>query len=216
MTNQSSGGNQFKTEQEKFWHGEFGSEYTERNTTDIYVNENTTFFKKIFGISGQPKSVLELGANSGVNLRGIHAVDKSIELGAVEINPDAVAALKQSLPQAKVHHGSLLEFSSADRWEFVFIKGVLIHISPEHLKDAYRALYTHSSRHIMICEYHNIVPLEMPYRGHAGKLFKRDFCGEMMDAYPDLKLVDYGFVYHRDNYYKSYDDVTWFLLEKTK
>lgn len=216
MTNGTSSASAFKTEQETFWHGEFGSRYTERNTSDTYVDENTAFFGKIFGLSGRPRSVLELGANSGVNLRGIQALDKDIQLAAVEINPDAVSALRASLPQAQVHHGSLLDFTSESQWDFVFIKGVLIHINPDFLKDAYRTLYRHSARHILIAEYYNITPMEMPYRGHAGKLYKRDFCGEMMDAYPDLKLVDYGFVYHRDPYYKSYDDVTWFLLEKTK
>jgi len=34
-----------------------------------------------------------------------------------------------------------------------------------------------------------------------------------LDKYPDLKLVDYGFSYHRDNNFKQ-DDVSWFLLEK--
>ena len=55
--------------------------------------------------------------------------------------------------------------------------------------------------------------LKLKYRGHDGKLFKRDFCGEMMDKYSDLKLVDYGFGYRRDPVFQQ-DDMTWFLLEK--
>jgi spore coat polysaccharide biosynthesis protein SpsF len=51
------------------------------------------------------------------------------------------------------------------------------------------------------------------YRGHKDRLFKRDFAGELMDKYPDLKLVDYGFVWRRDNNFPQ-DDGTWFLLEK--
>jgi spore coat polysaccharide biosynthesis protein SpsF len=35
----------------------------------------------------------------------------------------------------------------------------------------------------------------------------------MMDKYSNLKLVDYGFVYHRD-YQFPQDDMNWFLLEK--
>ena len=31
------------------------------------------------------------------------------------------------------------------------------------------------------------------YRGHTGKLFKRDFAGEMIYRF-DLKLIDYGFL----------------------
>ncbi len=51
------------------------------------------------------------------------------------------------------------------------------------------------------------------YRRNRNKLFKRDFAGEFLDIYKDIKLVDYGFVYHRDNCYPQ-DDITWFLLEK--
>ena len=41
------------------------------------------------------------------------------------------------------------------------------------------------------------------------------WAGEIMDKFPDLKLVDYGFNYHRD-YNFSQDDSNWFLLEKIK
>jgi hypothetical protein len=34
--------------------------------------------------------------------------------------------------------------------------------------------------------------------GHGRELFKRDFAGEILDQYQDLKIVDYGFVWHRD------------------
>jgi hypothetical protein len=50
------------------------------------------------------------------------------------------------------------------------------------------------------------------YRGHADRLFKRDFAGDLIEKY-GMKLVDYGFVYKRDNWAPQ-DDITWFLLEK--
>jgi len=62
-------------------------------------------------------------------------------------------------------------------------------------------------------EYYNPVPVEVSYRGHQGKLFKRDFSGEMLDKFKDLRLIRYGFVYHRDPSFPQ-DDITWFLLEK--
>ncbi|MBV7550115.1 hypothetical protein KW849_27925 [Pseudomonas sp. PDM26] len=58
-------------------------------------------------------------------------------------------------------------------------------------------------------------PVEAPYRGNSGKLFKRDFAGEMLDRYDDLHLVDYGFDYHRDRQFPV-DDITWFVLEKRR
>jgi hypothetical protein len=44
-------------------------------------------------------------------------------------------------------------------------------------------------------------------------LFKRDFAGEILNKYQDIKLVDYGFVYRHDNAFPL-DDVTWFLLKR--
>lgn len=35
----------------------------------------------------------------------------------------------------------------------------------------------------------------------------------MMDMFPDLKLIDYGFAYRRDSVFPM-DDLNWFLLEK--
>ena len=51
------------------------------------------------------------------------------------------------------------------------------------------------------------------YRGHEDRLFKRDFCSELMEKYNDLTLIDYGFGYRNDPVFKQ-DDLTWFLLKK--
>jgi len=40
-----------------------------------------------------------------------------------------------------------------------------------------------------------------------------DFAGEVLDSYSEMRLLDYGFAYHRDTACKQ-DDTTWFLLEK--
>ena len=76
-------------------------------------------------------------------------------------------------------------------------------------------MYKNTKKYICIVEYYNPTPVEVIYRGHKGKLFKRDFAGEMLDKYRNLKLINYGFVYKRDNNF-PYDDINWFLLEKKK
>jgi spore coat polysaccharide biosynthesis protein SpsF len=81
------------------------------------------------------------------------------------------------------------------------------------LQKVYERLYASSKKYICIMEYYNPTPIPISYRGHEGYLFKRDFAGEMMDLYPPLKLIDYGFIYHRDNNFRQ-DDETWFLLSK--
>lgn len=78
----------------------------------------------------------------------------------------------------------------------------------------YNALHQAARRYVCLVEYYNPIPMEATYRGHTGKLFERDFAGELLDKFPDLRLVDYGFVYRRDLNFPQ-DDPTWFLLEKS-
>ena len=65
----------------------------------------------------------------------------------------------------------------------------------------------------MICEYYDPKPQVLNYRGYKNKLFKRDFAGELIKKYKNLKLIDYGFVYRNDPWYPL-DDLSWFLLKK--
>jgi pseudaminic acid biosynthesis-associated methylase len=91
---------------------------------------------------------------------------------------------------------------------------VLIHINPDMLDLVYEKLFNATSKYILIGEYYNPTPISVSYRGHEDRLFKRDFAGDILKKYPDLKLVDYGFVYKGDPTFPQ-DDITWFLLEKT-
>lgn len=83
------------------------------------------------------------------------------------------------------------------QYDISFTKGVLIHINPEKLNNVYENLYRLSRKYIIVCEYYDPNPVVVKYRGNDDRLFKRDFAGELIDKY-NLKLVDYGFVYHRD------------------
>jgi len=81
------------------------------------------------------------------------------------------------------------------------------------LAATYQKLYEATGKWLLVCEYYNPSPTVIPYRGHTDRLFKRDFAGEILERYPDLKLVDYGFAYRRDPAFPQ-DDITWFLMEK--
>ena len=64
-----------------------------------------------------------------------------------------------------------------------------------------------------MAEYYDPKPVALTYRGHENKMFKRDFAGDLLERYENLKLIDYGFCYHRDMNFPQ-DDISWFLLEK--
>lgn len=203
----------YRTEQEEFWAGQFGDDYTERNKGFNFIASKTAVFASIISRTRQVKSILEFGANRGLNLLALRNLLPAVELSAVEINLKAVKEL-ETIKDLKIYHQSILEFSVDYKRDLILSAGLLIHMAPEMLLNAYHVLYESSNRYICLAEYYNPTPMEVEYRGNKGKLFKRDFAGEMMDIYPDLALVDYDFIYHRDNNFPA-DDGTWFLLEKS-
>ncbi|MFY0730975.1 pseudaminic acid biosynthesis-associated methylase [Pseudomonas sp. NFX15] len=202
------------TEQETFWQGEFGNQYVDRNVGQPLVAANLALFAKALTRVGRIDSLVELGTNAGNNLQALHQLLPRCELFGVEINASACAAVR-ALGIAQVWQGSLFDFPRERTFDLTLSKGVLIHLAPELLPAAYAQLYELSERYILIAEYYNPAPVEVPYRGNSGKLFKRDFAGEMLDRYADLQLVDYGFGYHRDPQFPV-DDITWFVLEKRR
>ncbi|MDX2176078.1 MAG: pseudaminic acid biosynthesis-associated methylase [Candidatus Sumerlaeia bacterium] len=197
---------------ERFWAGEFGAGYRERNTGAALVAARCALFSKVLGSCAPIHSAIELGANIGNNLKALRILLPHAELTGVEINAES-ARLLAAIPTINAVNASLLGFRLGSPADLSFTAGVLIHIPPADLPDAYAALYENARRYILVAEYYNPTPVEIPYRGHSGKLFKRDFAGELLDRYPNLRLRDYGFCYRRDPVFPM-DDGTWFLLEK--
>ena len=203
----------FKTEQEAFWAGKFGTEYIQRNQGDALLASNLDFFAKALRATRGVNTCIEFGANIGMNLKALKLLHPDQEQHGIEINADAARELAQIIQADQVHHSSILNFSPNRTWELVLIKGVLIHINPDELPQVYDKLVGSSSRYLLVAEYYNPAPVAIPYRGHTDRLFKRDFAGEIMDRHPQMELVDYGFAYRRDPNFPQ-DDITWFLMEK--
>ncbi len=203
----------FKTEQEAFWAGEFGTEYIQRNQGDALLASNLDFFAKALRAARGVKTCIEFGANIGMNLKALKLLHPTQEQYGIEINADAALQLAQVIPAEHVHQTSILDFEPRQTWDLVLIKGVLIHINPDELPQVYDKLVGSSNRYLLVAEYYNPAPVAIPYRGHTDRLFKRDFAGEIMDLHPQMQLVDYGFVYRRDPNFPQ-DDITWFLMSK--
>ena len=204
---------QYQTEQEEFWAGDFGDEYISRNQSDQLLAANLNYFSNALRNTNKIGSVIEFGANIGMNMRALKALYPQMELNGIEINQKAYENLAKFIGSQNAFHTSIFDFSSEKKFDLTFTKGVLIHINPDLLEKVYEKLYEHSNKYILVSEYFNPSPVEIPYRGHSEKLFKRDFCGDLMDKYSDLKLVDYGFNYSRDTYFPQ-DNLNWFLLQK--
>ena len=206
--------NKYKTEQEHFWVGEFGEEYIQRNNSKDFLASNISFLAHALKSADKINSCIEFGANIGINLTAMNELYPNQEQYAVEINPIATKQLRRKLPNVTVIETSILDFQndSVKVCELALIKTVLIHINPNHLENVYSKIRNSTSKYILIAEYYNPKPVSISYRGYKEKLFKRDFCGELMEKYPELALKDYGFIYHRDSVFPQ-DDITWFLLQ---
>lgn len=204
----------YETEQEAFWAGSFGAEYIERNRDPQLRASNIHLFSEILAHTRGVRSFFEIGANIGLNIEALNQLCPGRETSALELNPKAFDILKNKCT-GKAWQGSILDLKTKElpEFDFVFTKGVLIHIHPEKLPLVYEKLHSLSSKYICLIEYYNPTPVALEYRGFQDRLFKRDFAGDLLTAYPDLKLVSYGFKYRRDNNF-SQGDLNWFLLEK--
>ncbi|WIY70099.1 hypothetical protein KB221_03515 [Aquidulcibacter paucihalophilus] len=203
----------FRTEQESFWAGEFGSDYIARNQGDQLLASNLAFFSNVLRGARNPQSCIEFGANIGMNLKALKLLYPGIDASAIEINAAAAEELAKVIPADQVFNKSILDFKPTRAYDLALIKGVLIHLNPEVLPEVYDRLVEATGRYLVVAEYYNPSPVAIPYRGHSDRLFKRDFAGELMERHPSLKLVDYGFAYRRDPDFPQ-DDITWFLMEK--
>jgi pseudaminic acid biosynthesis-associated methylase len=199
------------SEQEAFWRTEFGQEYIARNSGPDILAANLSLFSRILRGATPIRSCIELGTNIGLNLQALGLLYPGIRRQGVEINPIAAEAARAIADEIFV--GPISQWSPSVTADLAFTKTVLIHINPDELPSVYDKLHAASHKYILVAEYYNPTPTEVPYRGHRERLFKRDFAGEMLDRFPDLQLVDYGFSYHRDPAFPL-DDITWFLVEK--
>lgn len=73
----------FKTEQEAFWAGEFGSDYISRNKEDQLLASNLSLFSKILAHATAPQTAIEFGANIGMNLKALRLLYPQQEQHAV-------------------------------------------------------------------------------------------------------------------------------------
>jgi spore coat polysaccharide biosynthesis protein SpsF len=205
-----------ETEQARFWQGDFGDEYIERNdVTPERVRQYTWMWAHILRAIEHdlPKSILEVGTGVGINLLALQRLVDATFHG-VEPNAKARAKLAQN---GSLRCENLLEgFGDhidlpGGAVDLVFTSGVLIHIRPELVIPTLKEMHRVTSHYLVVVEYFADKPEEVVYRSHHGKLFKCDFGGVVLDNLPDMEIVDYGFLWKRAT---SMDNPTWWLFKK--
>lgn len=205
-----------KTRQLRFWRGKFGDDYVHRNeVTAERVRQRLKMWARILRslAHASPASILEVGANIGLNLRALRALTGA-DLYALEPNRSARQRLIDDgvVPGGRAIDGTAAEIPMADAAvDMVFTSGVLIHVPPAELLPACKEMHRVARRYLLSIEYFSKSPEERPYHGQSGLLFKRDFGAYWLENFSDLEVVDYGFFWKPAT---GLDDLNWWLFHK--
>ena len=185
------------------WQGEMGNKYITRNQS---IDGRCLMWKRILGsLPDLPNSILEVGANIGLNL---NTIDELLDARLIGLEPNQKARSQIAFESLSGSAESIpLENNAV---EMAFTCGVLIHIPPDDLNRVCDEIYRVSSRYIICIEYFSDNLEEIIYRGRSGLLWKRDFGKYWMDHY-DLSLIDYGFFWKEVT---GLDNLTYFIFEK--
>jgi pseudaminic acid biosynthesis-associated methylase len=174
------------TEQEQFWSGEFGRSYTERNA-NLNWRARVPFWRDIIDRT-KPTSILEVGCNIGSNMKAIRDVNPMISLWGCDINNAAIEEAGDA--GLSVTEASLFDLKKGwpeGGFDLVATVGVLIHVSSEDLPRAMDSIISVSNRYVLAVEYADETEVEVAYRGHSERLWRRPF-GRLYEE-RGLKLV---------------------------
>ena len=187
------------TQQEQFWSGEFGQQYTDRNTRDR--DEWNDFYRQNWGLTKSEMNarftsgwlpetrILEVGCNTGMQLRGLQDAGFT-NLYGVELQAYAVEKAKQSTQHINIIQGSGFDLPFRDGFfDVVCTNGVLIHIAPDDLPAIMDEMVRCSRRYIWGFEYYSPELTTIPYRGNEGFLWKADYAALFQQRHPSLRLV---------------------------
>lgn len=212
------------TQQEQLWAGEFGQQYTDRNTRDR--QEWDDFYRRTWGltktemntrfIGDLPRDarILEVGCNTGMQLRGLQDMGFT-KLYGIELQPYAVEKAKQHTSGINIIQGSGFDLPFRDGFfDVVCTNGVLIHIAPNDLPRMMGEMVRCSRQYIWGYEYYTAELTSIRYRGKEGFLWKADYAALFDQHFPQLRVVKQDLFPYVDPSEQGNVD-SMYLLEKT-
>jgi pseudaminic acid biosynthesis-associated methylase len=212
-----------ETSQIKFWSGDFGKEYTDRNSRsqaewdNFYIeNYGTTKInmnEQFIGSLNKSAKILEIGCNTGMQLAGLQRIGFE-QLYGIEIQKYAVQRAKEFTQNINIIFGSGFDVPFKDNYfDVVCTNGVLIHIAPDDLPKLMAEMVRTSKKYIWGFEYYADNITNINYRGNEGFLWKADYANIFLNNFPNLRLVKkeiYSFVNDKEKGNKD----CMYLLEK--
>jgi pseudaminic acid biosynthesis-associated methylase len=203
------------TPQEHFWR---------EKITDSYSRDNSFFDEKL-GLQAweiilskidksDMSSYLDCGSNIGRNISFLKKVLPEATSNIVELAKAPFDKCMSDFHITESFLGPLKDAKFNSKFDLVFTSGVLIHVNPDDLLDSMSRMFEASSKYILIIEYFNRTPVMINYRGEDDRLFKRDF-GKLFLENFDCEVLDYGFLWGHVFDNAGFDDVTYWLFEKS-
>jgi pseudaminic acid biosynthesis-associated methylase len=192
------------------WKSSFGDDYTHRNNS-VDIGARRKLWELILPKGCQ--SILEVGANVGLNLDALAQITAA-EMYAVEPNDTArdILASKELMPERNILSDAADKIGFPDSiTDLVFTSGVLIHIPSEKLEASMREIYRLASKWIICGEYFAPSEEMVPYRGHDGAMWRRDYGSLYLDMFPNLKCKTNLFAWKRMT---GLDNLTFWVFEK--
>lgn len=186
-----------------FWEQGFGNDYHQRNR--VNWRERVPFWQSAMDYT-EAQSVLEVGCGPGWNLLAIQNTHPDTLLNGVDVNASAVEEARQQGIEAHASNAlGILSLYEPNSIDLVFTAGMLIHVAPEDLEAAMRAIVMTSGRYVLAVEYAAQEEEEVDYRGHSGKLWRRPF-GKLYQQM-GLTLLSEGVA-------GGFDQCSYWLLQK--
>ena len=194
---------------EQLWSGDFGDEYVERNLGAY--NARGPFWRMILEETGAT-SVCEVGCNVGGNLQWLCPPLAGSNVAGIDVNRKALDILRDRVPGVRAFESPARSLPLPDRAvDLVFTMGVLIHQPEETLGAVMDQMVRVADKWVLCGEYADDHTVEVPYRGHEGALFRRDYGAIFEERYPtELALVRSGFLGKGE----GFDDTTWWLFSR--
>jgi pseudaminic acid biosynthesis-associated methylase len=187
------------TDQMQAWMGEFGREYTDRNTFSL--EEMEALYAKTYGLirtdlnrrclEGIDRSsrILEVGSNIGIQLALLQNMGFT-NLYGIELQSYAVELSKSKTHNINIIQGSAFDIPFKDEYfDLVFTSGVLIHIHPSNISEVMNEIYRCTKKYIWGLEHYSDNYKEVVYRGQKNLLWNVDYKKLYLDLFDDLESV---------------------------
>ena len=189
-----------ETDQTKVWTGDFGKDYTSRNTyksidgfnqayIDYYGKTKDDLNKEI--LSNLPKNlkILEVGSNVGYQLASLQRFGFS-NLYGIEIQRECVEQSKKLWKGIDIVQASAFDIPFKDNYfDLVFTNNVLIHISPDDIDIVLNEMNRVSSKYIYGFGYYSEKYERIEYRNNLNLMWKTDFSNLFLKKFSNLKSI---------------------------